>query len=133
MKYYPPSNHIYYENSNVAINKLNIKDIKIITEIEKELLIKSYELLHTKLDETTLFDENYLCKIHQNIFSPLYKWSGKYKSVNISKGESMFYPYLNLDSFSNDIFTKLKNDNYLRHFDNLLLKDEFTEKLSYYR
>ena len=45
MKYYPPSKHIYYENSDVAINKLNIKDLKIITEIEKELVIKSYETL----------------------------------------------------------------------------------------
>ena len=67
MKYYPPpSNHIYYDNSDVAINKLNIRDIEIISEIEKELLIKSYETLHTELDETVVFDENYLCKINKN-------------------------------------------------------------------
>ena len=38
MKYYPPSNHIYYENSDVPINKLEIKELEILTEIEKELL-----------------------------------------------------------------------------------------------
>ena len=132
MKYYPPSNHIYYENSDVAINKLNIKDIEIISEIEKELLIRSYETLHTELDESVEFAEDYLCKTHHTIFSSLYEWGGKYRSVNISKGNSMFCPYINLDSFSNDIFTKLKNDNYLKDYEDVLLRDKFVEKLSYY-
>ena len=48
MKYYPPSNHIYYENSDVPINKLEIKELEILTEIEKELLQLNQEeqLLH---------------------------------------------------------------------------------------
>jgi len=132
MKYYPPSNHIYYENSDVAINKLDIKDLEIITEIEKELLIKSYETLHTELDESVEFNEDYLCKTHHTIFSSLYEWGGKYRSVNISKGDSMFCPYMNLDSFSTDIFTKLRNDNYLKNYEDILLRDKFIKKLSYY-
>ena len=132
MKYYPPSNHIYYENSDVAINKLSIKDIVIITEIEKELLIKSYETLHTDLNENIIFNEDYLCKTHHTIFSSLYEWGGKYRSVNISKGNSMFCPYMNLDTFSNDIFSKLKNDNYLRDYEDASLRTAFIDKLSYY-
>jgi len=132
MKYYPPSNHIYYENSDVAINKLNIKDLKIITEIEKELVIKSYETLHKELDDDTVFDEEYLCKTHEITFASLYEWGGKYRSVNISKGESMFCPYMNLDSFSNDIFKKLEGDNYLKDYEDISLKNEFIKKLSYY-
>ena len=132
MKYYPPSNHIYYENSDVSINKLNIKDLKIITEIEKELVIKSYETLHNNLDEHTIFDEKYLCKTHEIIFASLYKWGGKYRSVNISKGDSMFCPYMNLASFSNDIFKKLEGDNYLKDYEDISLKNEFIKKLSYY-
>jgi cell filamentation protein len=46
MKYYPPSNHIYYEGSDIPINKFNIKDTILIHELEKEQLIKAYELLH---------------------------------------------------------------------------------------
>ncbi len=132
MKYYPPSNHIYYENSDVAINKLNIKDLKIITEIEKELVIKAYETLHKELDENTIFDEEYLCITHEIIFASLYEWGGKYRSVNISKGDSMFCPYINLESFSKDIFNKLQNDNYLKNYEDIALKDEFVKKLSYY-
>lgn len=132
MKYYPASNHIYYENSDVAINKLSIKDIKIISEIEKELLIKSYEVLHTTLENKAIFDEEYLCKTHHTIFSPLYEWGGKYRSVNISKGQSMFCPSMNLETFSNEIFNKLKNDNYLKDYEDATLKDDFIEKLAYY-
>ena len=58
MKYYPPSNHIYYENSDVPINTLNIKDKIIITEIEKELLLFAYETLHANLTESSRFDDS---------------------------------------------------------------------------
>ena len=98
MKYYPPSNHIYYESSDVPINKLEIKELEILTEIEKELLVRAYEKLHNELNENTKFDEKYLCKVHETIFTPLYTWAGKYRTVNISKDESMFCPYLNLET-----------------------------------
>ena len=114
MKYYPPSNHIYYESSDVPINKLEIKELEILTEIEKELLVRAYEKLHNELNENIEFNEKYLSKLHETIFAPLYTWAGKYRTVNISKDESMFCPYLNLDSFSKEIFTKLKNDNFLK-------------------
>lgn len=132
MKYYPPSNHIYYENSDVPINKLEIKELEILTEIEKELLVRTYEKLHNELNEAIEFDEKYLCTVHKTIFEPLYTWVGKYRTVNISKDESMFCPYLNLDSFSKEIFTKLKNDNFLKNYEDISKKSEFINKLSFY-
>lgn len=132
MKYYPPSNHIYYENSDVPINKLEIKELEILTEIEKELLVRTYEKLHNELNEEIEFNEKYLSKVHETIFAPLYTWAGKYRAVNISKDESMFCPYLNLDSFSEEIFTKLKNDNFLKNYEDTSKKSEFIDKLSFY-
>ena len=132
MKYYPPSNHIYYENSDVPINKLEIKELEILTEIEKELLVRAYEKLHNELNENTKFDEKYLCKVHETIFTPLYTWAGKYRTVNISKDESMFCLYLNLETFSKEIFTKLKNDNFLKNYEDISKKSEFIDKLSFY-
>ncbi|MDY3205862.1 MAG: hypothetical protein RBR70_12395 [Arcobacter sp.] len=113
MKYYPPSNHIYYENSDVPINKLEIKELEILTEIEKELLVRAYEKLHNELNENINFDEKYLCKVHETIFAPLYTWAGKYRTVNISK----------------EIFTKLKNDNFLKNYEDTSKKSEFIDKL----
>lgn len=132
MKYYPPSNHIYYENSGVPINKLEIKELEILTEIEKELLVRTYEKLHNELNEEIEFNEKYLSKVHETIFAPLYTWAGKYRTVNISKGESMFCPYLNLDSFSKEIFIKLRNDNFLKNYEDISKKSEFIDKLSFY-
>ena len=132
MKYYPPSNHIYYDDSDVPINKLDIKDSTIIHELEKEQLIKSYEYLHNELSENTIFDNEYLKKVNQSIFGFLYKWAGDYRAVNISKGSSMFCPYNNLDTFSNDIFKKLEKDNYLKEYEDINKRDEFIDKLSFY-
>lgn len=132
MKYYPPSNHIYYESSDVPINKLEIKELEILTEIEKELLVRAYEKFHNELNENIEFNEKYLSKVHETFFAPLYTWAGKYRTVNISKDKSMFCPYINLDSFSKEIFTKLKNDNFLKNYEDTSKKSEFIDKLSFY-
>ena len=44
----------------------------------------------------------------------------------------MFCPYINLDSFSKEIFTKLKNDNFLKNYEDISKKSEFIDKLSFY-
>ena len=132
MKYYPPSSHIYYEGSDVPVNKLEIKNSKIIHELEKEQLVKAYEFLHNELSEETVFDEEYLNRVNYTVFNSLYTWAGSHRTVNISKGSSMFCPYSNLEFFSNDIFLKLKNDNYLRDYEDESNRDEFIEKLAFY-
>lgn len=132
MKYYPPSNHIYYENSDVPINKLDIHDSLLIHEIERELLFQSYEYFHNSLDDNTCFDAKYLKLIHQNLFHTLYQWAGEYRTTNISKGSSMFCPYINLESYSNDIFKQLAQENYLRNYEELITKETFAERLAYY-
>jgi cell filamentation protein len=132
MKYYPPSDHIYYKDSDIPINKLDIHDSQLIHELERELLLRSYEFFHTTLEETTLFDKNYLTSIHRHLFEKLYTWAGEYRTVNISKGSSMFCPYMNLESFSHDIFKQLENENYLRDFESLILREEFAKRLAYY-
>jgi cell filamentation protein len=132
MKYYPPSNHIYYENSDIPINKLNIHDSQLIHELERELLLKSYEYFHTSLTETTCFDQNYLQTIHKHLFETLYAWAGEYRTVNISKGTSMFCPYMNLDAFSANIFKQLESENYLRDYEDKSTKEKFAKRLAYY-
>jgi cell filamentation protein len=132
MKYYPPSNHIYYENSDVPINKLDIYDSLVIHEIERELLLRSYEYFHNDLADDTRFDEAYLKSIHRHLFDTLYQWAGEYRTVNISKGSSMFCPYMNLENYSNDIFKQLEKENYLRDYEDVETRQKFAEQLAYY-
>ncbi len=132
MKYYPPSHHIYYENSDVPINKLDIRNSQLVHELERELLLKAYEYFHIALTEETLFDESYFREVHQTLFSELYVWAGEFRTVNISKGDSMFCPYINLNSFSDDIFAQLSKENYLRDFEVLTDREGFAKRLAYY-
>lgn len=92
MKYYPPSNHIYYQDSDIPINKLDIHDSQLIHELERELLLQSYEFFHTTLEENTIFDKNYLTSIHHHLFEKLYTWAGEYRTINISKRQVCFAP-----------------------------------------
>lgn len=132
MKYYPPSEHIYYKDSDIPINKLEIHDSQLIHELERELLLQSYEFFHTTLEENTIFDKNYLTSIHHYLFEKLYTWAGEYRTVNISKGTSMFCPYMNLESFSSDIFKQLEKENYLRDFESPVFRESFAKRLAYY-
>lgn len=132
MKYYPPSDHIYYANSDIPINKLDIHDSQLLHEIERELLLQSYEHFHTNLSESSCFDEKYLKTIHKHLFNTLYTWAGEYRTVNISKGTSMFCPYMNLEAFSADIFKQLQQENYLRDYEDPSAVKEFAERLAYY-
>ncbi len=55
-KYRQDKNYIYYKDTNIPINKLNIKDIKTLENEERKLLLYGYEYFHKELTETTVFD-----------------------------------------------------------------------------
>lgn len=63
-KYTQDKNYIYYENSNIPINNLNIRDLEILEAEERKLLVKGFEYFHKSLSESTLFDEKYFIELH---------------------------------------------------------------------
>jgi len=130
-KYTQDKNYIYYDNTNIPINKLNIRDLKILEEEERKLLLNGYEYFHEKLSEETVFDENYFRELHGKTFNKLYDFAGKYRNVNISKGYSTFCQVRFLEQTSKEIFNKLENDNYLKSYADKT-KEDFTQKLAYY-
>ena len=74
-----------YSNSNVLINKLNIKDEQTLFEAEKKLtLIRLQELQKTPVNGN--FDYKHLKAIHRYIFQDVYNWAGKLRTVEIGKG-----------------------------------------------
>ena len=130
-KYSQDKNYIYYDNSNIPINKLDIHDLETIEEKERELLIEGYKYFHTHLAEDTIFDENYLKELHRRTFSQFYDFAGKYRNINISKGYSAFCQVRFLEQTSKSIFQKLENDNYLKDYSDKP-KEIFVQKISYY-
>ena len=89
-------------------------------------------MFHNELDENTIFDENYFKNLHKRTFVELYEWAGVYRDFNMSKGESRFCQGAYVVSSSKKIFEELKNDNYLKDFENKS-KETFSKKLAYYK
>lgn len=131
-KYQLKDSSFYYANTDIPKNKFDIKDSQIIHDIEQELLIKSYEIFFDELVEDTLFDEEYFKSLHKRTFESLYDWAGIYRDFNMSKGESRFCQGAFIESSSKKIFEELKQDNYLKDFENRP-KEEFAKKLAYYK
>ena len=44
----------------------------------------------------------------------------------------MFCPYMNLESYSNDIFKQLDQENYLRDYEDVATQLKFAERLAFY-
>ncbi len=130
-KYTQDKHFIYYENTNIPINKLDIHNLKILEEEERKLLLKGYEYFHKKLSEESIFDNNYLKELQRKTFHKLYNFAGKYRTVNISKGYTAFCQVRFLEQTSKEIFNKFASENYLRNYA-AKPKEEFAHKIAYY-
>lgn len=131
-KYQLVNNLFYYKDSDVPKNRFDIKDAQTVHEIEKELLEEAYVLYFDELSETTLFDEEYFVTLHKRTFDSFYEWAGAYRDFNMAKGESRFCQGEFVGNSSKKIFEELKQENYLKDFENKP-KEEFAKKLAYYK
>ena len=131
-KYQLKENSFYYPNSDIPKNKFDIKESQIIHDIEQELLINAYEVFFDELEDDIIFDENYFKDLHKRTFESLYDWAGIYRDFNMAKGESRFCQGSFIQSSSTKIFDELKQDNYLKDFENKP-KELFVKKLAYYK
>jgi cell filamentation protein len=131
-KYQLADSTLYYAHSEVPINKHNIQDAQTIHEIEKELLEEAYTIFFDELSESTVFDEDYFKSLHKRVFGTLYDWAGKYRDFNMSKGDSRFCQGAFVESESKKIFEKLKQDNYLKDYEEVD-RTTFIKKLAYYK
>ena len=130
-KYTEDKNYIYYPNTSVPINKLDIRDQKSLEAEERKLLLIGYEYFHKNLSESTLFNEKYFKKLHKKTFGDLYDFAGEYRTINISKGYTTFCQVRFLEQTLKEIFRKLERDNYLKEY-TVKPKAEFARKIAYY-
>ena len=129
-KYRFKNSNIYYEGTSIPQNLLDIKDAPLLHEIEKQLLEEAYHLFSSTLKDTTTLDEVYFKSLHEKTFSSLYAFAGKYRDVNMSKGESLFCQSEYLENEASRIFTELEKESYLKKLNN---KKDFANRLAYYK
>lgn len=115
-----------YPDSDVLINKLDIKDMDKLHKFERKLtMIRLLELFDNPIKGD--FDFNHLKDIHKFIFQDIYDWAGNVRIVDIAKG-NMFCNVKFIDSQAEEIFSKLKKEKYLSG----LNEENFVKRLTFY-
>lgn len=115
-----------YPGSSVLKNKMGIRDKERLHETERKLtMLRILELLDKPVRGA--FDLKHLQAIHAYIFQDVYDWAGELRKADIAKG-NMFCNAMFLSGQSEEIFGKLKAENYLDGLE----EDDFTVRLAYY-
>lgn len=125
---YENRNSIYcYKNTNVLVNKFEIKNNEVLEEVERTIVFaKLYELRQNK--NIGNFDIKHVVEIHKFLFEDIYPFAGKFRTENIAKGNTLFADWNFLESELKRILEELKNENYL----NGLEKNQLSKRLAYY-
>jgi cell filamentation protein len=117
-----------YHDTDVLMNRFNIRDYDNLQEIERRFSAARIALLA----ETPLkgvLDFNYLKKIHKFIFDDIYSWAGRVRGGKFfSKGDTMFCIADVIPVYADNTFGKLRGEKWLRGLERTV----FIERLAYY-
>ena len=116
-----------YPNSNTLINKLNIKDSKLLQKYEAKITAAKLLALRQK-GIIGNFDVNHLNAIHMYLFEDIYPFAGKFRNENIAKGVFRFAEWEYIEPELEKLLEQLKKENYLAG----LSKEKLAERLAYY-
>ena len=97
----------YTYPNGVLKNKHHIQDEKLLEELERiTIATRIVQLRENPIKGN--FDLAHLRKIHRHLFQDIYDWAGKIRTVDISKGNSRFCSYHLIQSYSETIAKKFK-------------------------
>jgi cell filamentation protein len=131
-KYQFAESDIYLPGTDIPKNRLGIEAPDLLHEVEATLLQQAYTRFITELAPSTRFDENYFKALHRDTFESLYEWAGLYRTVDMSKGGSLFCRAAYLEQESRRIFRELEQEQYLKQAANQTV-EQFSERLAHYQ
>ena len=131
-KYQFGESDVYLPGTDIPRNRLGITEADLLHAIEEVLLQQAYETFIAELQPEVRFDEAYFISLHQRTWASLYDWAGKYRSVDISKGGSLFCRAAYLESESHRLFLVLEQEDFLRSA-SAWPKEKFAERLAHYQ
>ena len=117
-KYQFTASDIYLPGTDIPKNHLGITEPELLHEVEETLLQQAYQTFISECETSTRFDEIYFKALHQRTFECLYDWAGVYRTVDMSKGSSLFCRAAYLEQESRRIFLQLEQENFLQHSEN---------------
>ena len=99
-----------YPNSDVLINKWNIRDEAELFKLEREYVA----VRATTLEITSIkgnLDFAHLKEIHKYLFQDIFHWAGQTRTCNIAKID-WFCLARYIDTYAEDIFSKFRKQDY---------------------
>lgn len=94
-------------------NVFGYTDYRQLQAVESVFTTKRTLQLEDRDIVTGKFDSAHLQSIHRYIFQDVFPWTGQFRVVNISKGNSTFGPALYIAAALADTLDKLKRENLL--------------------
>ena len=116
-----------YENTNTLINKLDIRDSKVLQKYEAKITAAKLLALMQK-GIIGNFDVKHINAIHKYLFEDIYPFAGKLRTENIAKGVFRFAEWEYIEPELERLLNELKQENYLEN----LSKENLAERLAYY-
>ncbi|KLV05358.1 cell filamentation protein Fic [Photobacterium aquae] len=114
-----------YPGSTVLKNLLAIHDEQELERAERDFTRVRAEHFVPDFDRFSL---DYLKQIHYTLFQDLYAWAGKIRQVDITKGETRFCHWVNIEKETDKLLTALANEDYLQG----LSLSSFIERIAHY-
>ena len=119
-----PSLDSCYTGTTCLVNKLDIRDEKLLADVEAQISFAKAVLL----DEQPIkgnFDFNHFKKIHEFLFCDLYDWAGQIRKVDISKKRTRFLDADSINDISEKTFSKVVRG----YFENVSF-DDFVQRIA---
>lgn len=112
-------------HDDVLENKLGIDDPELLRKAESDIVfVRLVEFSRKPIQGA--FDFAHLKAIHKHLFSDIYAVAGKVRTVDLAKNGSVFCYVQNIDNMQQEIFDRLKRENYLQGLE----KKDFILKLA---
>jgi cell filamentation protein len=131
-KYQFTKSDIYLPGTDIPRNRLGIETPDLLHEVEETLLQQAYTRFITELDPSVRFDEDYFKSLHRDTFSSLYEWAGLYRTVDMSKGGSLFCRAAYIEQEARRIFRELEQEPYLKQAADWAT-EKFAERIAHYQ
>jgi cell filamentation protein len=108
-------------------NSLGLTDQAALDRAETRITtLRLFQLAEQPLPGA--LDFAHLCAFHRFVFGDIYPWAGEVRTVSIAKGLPFCLPQ-HIESFAEEIFTRLAAADYLRGRDRAEFIDGLTELL----
>ncbi len=115
-----------YPDSDVYINFFGIRDQDVLDAIETEIVsVRMAEILAGP--QEWKFDFDHLKTLHGRLFDDIYPFAGEIRYIPITRRTVFCLPQY-IDTMAEEIFTKLRDELYLRNQE----LDEFVDNFAYF-